>query len=224
MMIKDRSFKDYNIAVFLGFFKYIGYLAFPIQMTYKYPELARFMAGHWATEAVHIVPVFGERGALLEHWVFGLFYNWPITIRRRMLSRAQFRASLPPRYWHVFLYAAAATAILVAADFLFLEYTGIVPGLKNTWWLVLFITFLCGAGITIGCGGAALSKRIISAAVWGILTGLLYTAASAVIMQAGNIIPGELAVTAAWRVFIFTIFSTIAAVITELRLPDPASR
>lgn len=87
--IYDRSFKDYNIAVFLSFFKYIGYLAFPIQMTYHYPALARFMAAHWATEAVHIVPVFGERGALLERWVFCLFYNWPLTIRRRMRKRAK---------------------------------------------------------------------------------------------------------------------------------------
>ena len=84
LVIQERNFKDYNIAVFLSFFKYIGYLAFPIQMTYHYPALARFMAAHWATEAVHIVPVFGERGALLEHWVFCLFYNWPLTIRRKM--------------------------------------------------------------------------------------------------------------------------------------------
>ncbi len=87
--IYDRSFKDYNIAVFLSFVKYIGYLAFPIQMTYHYPALARFMAAHWATAAVHIVPVFGERGALLEHGVFCLFYNWPLTIRRRMRERRQ---------------------------------------------------------------------------------------------------------------------------------------
>ncbi|MHC4790380.1 MAG: hypothetical protein ACYS8Y_02910, partial [Planctomycetota bacterium] len=33
-VIQERDFKNYNIAVFLGFFKYIGYLAFPIQMTY----------------------------------------------------------------------------------------------------------------------------------------------------------------------------------------------
>jgi hypothetical protein len=221
MIIKDRNFKDYNIAVFLGFFKYIGYLAFPIQMTYKYPELARFMAGHWATEAVHIVPVFGEGGALLEHWVFGLFYNWPLTIRRRMRSRDQYRASLPPRFWHVFLYAAGAAVILGTADFLFLGYTGIVPGLKDTWWLMLLIAILCGVGVTIGCGGAAFSRRILSAVVWGIFTGLLYTAASVMVMQEGNIIPGELAVTAFWRVFIFTIFGTIAAAVTELRLPDP---
>ncbi|HCO93703.1 MAG TPA: hypothetical protein DIU00_07100, partial [Phycisphaerales bacterium] len=44
LVIRERNFKDYNIAVFLGFFKYVGYLAFPIQMTYHYPVLARFMA------------------------------------------------------------------------------------------------------------------------------------------------------------------------------------
>jgi hypothetical protein len=91
LVIRERNFKDYNIAVFLGFFKYIGYLAFPIQMTHRYPALARFMAGHWATEAVHAVPVFGERGALLEHSVFNLFYNWPLTIRRRMQKRIEWR-------------------------------------------------------------------------------------------------------------------------------------
>ncbi len=31
LVIKERDFKNYNIAVFLGFFKYVGYLAFPIK-------------------------------------------------------------------------------------------------------------------------------------------------------------------------------------------------
>ena len=221
LVIKERNIKDYNLALSLSFFKYIGYLAFPIQMTYKYPELARFMAGHWATEGVHIVPVFGESGALLEHWVFGLFYNWPLTIRRRMLSRAQFRASKSPRYWHVSLYILGAAAVLMAADFLFLKYTGIVPGLKDTWWFILAITILSGVGITLGCYGAALSRRILSALVWGILTGLLYTVGSALLIQKENILPGELAINAGWHVFIFALFSVTAAVVTELRLPDP---
>ena len=87
LVIRERNFKDYNIAVFLGFFKYIGYLAFPIQMAYRYPTLARFMAVHWATGAVPAIPVFGEKGALLEHTVFCTFYNWPLTIRRRTRNR-----------------------------------------------------------------------------------------------------------------------------------------
>jgi len=221
LMIKDRSFKDYNIAVFLGFFKYIGYLAFPIQMTYRYPELARFMAGHWATEAVHMVPVFGERGALLEHWVFGLFYNWPLTIRRRMRKRARLRASLKPRYWHIGLYAVGAAAVLAFADYLFLKNIGMVPTLKDTWWFAGIIALLGGAGVTVGCGGAIFYKRVISAAFWGILTGLFYTAASVMVVLQREIIIGDVMTSGAWRVFIFTVLAVIGAVITELRLPDP---
>ncbi|MCG8672611.1 MAG: hypothetical protein MI867_24630, partial [Pseudomonadales bacterium] len=145
MMIKDRSFKDYNIAVFLGFFKYIGYLAFPIQMTYRYPELARFMAGHWATEAVHVVPVFGEHGALLEHWVFGIFYNWPLTVRQRMKKRSELRATQKSRYWHVLLYVIGAAGLLTAGDYFFANYTNFTPGLRQTWWFILLVTILGGS-------------------------------------------------------------------------------
>ncbi|MBN1948306.1 MAG: hypothetical protein JW784_01050, partial [Candidatus Cloacimonetes bacterium] len=100
LVIRERDFRNYNLALPLAYFKYIGYLAFPIQMAYRYPALARFMAGHWATEAVHIVPVFGEKGAWLEHKVFGLFYNWPLTLKRQHQLRYQLKKSVTNRYWH----------------------------------------------------------------------------------------------------------------------------
>jgi hypothetical protein len=75
LMIRERNFRDYAVAAPLSFVKYIGYLAFPIQMTAAYPALSQFMAGRWATGAVHIIPVFGEKGALLEHYVFDWFFN-----------------------------------------------------------------------------------------------------------------------------------------------------
>jgi hypothetical protein len=81
LVVRERDFKDYMVALPLSFLKYIGYLAFPIQMVAAYPELARFMASRWATGTVHIVPVFGEKGALLEHAIFDLFFN-----RARMVS------------------------------------------------------------------------------------------------------------------------------------------
>ncbi len=82
LMIKERDVRNYWIAAFVSFWHYIGYLAFPIQMAAKYPDLARFMAGRWAGKLVNIIPVFGERGALLEHWMFDAFFNAPITMRR----------------------------------------------------------------------------------------------------------------------------------------------
>ncbi len=131
LVIKERDFKNYNIAVFLGFFKYIGYLAFPIQMTYHYPALARFMAGHWATEAIHIIPVFGERGALPEHWVFDLFYNWPLTVRRQMTQRAMIRKKQKPRYWHAVYIYLLAVAIFAGYDYAFTHFSLAIPSMKE---------------------------------------------------------------------------------------------
>ncbi len=217
--IYDRDFKNYNIAVFLSFVKYIGYLAFPIQMTYRYPALARFMAAHWSTEAVHIVPVFGETGALLEHWVFRLFYNWPLTIRRRMRRRAELRASIKPRYWHVGFLAVVAAFGLVSVDYNYLNNVGNLPGLRDIWYLAALVPLACGALVTLGCGGAKLWKRIVAATICGITLGVLYPAVSATLVQ--RMAAVDIAKACALRVFIFAMLSTVGAIVTELVLPEP---
>ncbi len=215
----DRSFKDYNIAVFLSFFKYVGYLAFPIQMTYRYPALARFMASHWATEAVHIVPVFGERGALLEHWVFCLFYNWPLTIRRRMAGRAKIREAQPPRYWHVPVSALVAALLFALADWFWLRQTGSVPTLRSIWYATAILPALCGSAVTLYAGGMQLWKRFVSAAAAGLLAGLFYTAATVLTISLSG---SDIAAPVRWpfRLFFFAVFACIGAIITELRLPE----
>ena len=222
LVIRERNFKDYNIALFVGFFRYIGYLAFPIQMTYRYPVLARFMAAHWATEAVHVVPVFGEHGALLEHWVFYLFYNWPLTIRRRMRRRAQMRASTEPRYWHVTACVAAATAVFGLADYTYLVQAGQVPGLRAYWWLLVVVPLLCGSLATLGCGGTALGRRIVVAALAGAATALTATLILTILGMAGGLAATGAISIAVWRIFILTILSTLGAIFTELTLPEPA--
>jgi hypothetical protein len=222
LVIRERNFKDYSIALFVGFFRYIGYLAFPIQMTYRYPVLARFMAAHWATEAVHIIPVFGEHGALLEHWVFCLFYNWPLTIRRRMRRRAEIRASLQPRYWHVGPCVLAAAGVFGLVGYSHVSRTGELPTLRDHWWLVVAMPLLCGSMVALGSRGAALGKRIAAAAICGILTAVVATLLSAAIAQMGQA-PGThlIIIQGAWRLFLFTVVSTAAAAITELLLPEP---
>lgn len=84
LMIRERNWRDYLVAAPLSFVKYIGYLAFPLQMTTTYPHLARFLVSRRATSLVHIIPVFGEHGALLEHWVFDLFFNVPQRMGRHI--------------------------------------------------------------------------------------------------------------------------------------------
>jgi len=218
LVIRERNFKNYNIAVFLGFFKYVGYLAFPIQMAYRYPVLARFMAAHWATGAVHIVPVFGERGALLEHGVFSLFYNRPLTIRRRMQRRAQMRTTLEKRSWHVWPGAAGAALLLAAIDQVYLSCGQRLPGLMDIWWLAVLIPLVVGAAITLGAGGMVLGRRIVLAAVGGAGMAVFYI----LIRIATNGGAADFGILLLWRVFIFAIFSAIGAIVTELKLPEPS--
>jgi hypothetical protein len=220
LAIHDRNFRDYNIALFVSYFKYIGYLAFPIQMTHHYPAISRFMASHWATDATHIVPVFGERGAILEHWVFCLFYNWPLTIRRRMRKISQIRRSLTPRYWHLGLCAVAAVAILGLADYHYLMRIGRLPSLKEIWWLGGIVTLACGAAITSGSGGMVLGRRIVMATICGIMVGLGYTVVSAII-GGGQVEAVAILKQCVWRVFVFAVLATVGALAAELSQPDP---
>jgi hypothetical protein len=220
LVVRERNFKDYNIAVFLGFFKYVGYLAFPIQMAYRYPTLARFMAAHWATEAVHIVPVFGENGALLEHKVFTWFYNVPLTLCGRMTRRAEARSSRPSRLFHVLPLAAGAAAVLAATHHYYGQEIGQLPTLADIWWAVLLVPLLWGAFATLSAGGATLGKRIIGAALCGATTGLLFSAAT--LSLAGWVAtPGEIVAGTVWVVFILTVLSPIGAIVTEVSLPEP---
>jgi len=221
LVIRERNFRDYNIAVFLGFFKYIGYLAFPIQMAYRYPALARFMAGHWATEAVHVVPVFGEQGALLEHWVFNLFYNWPLTVRRRMRTRMDARAARQGRIWHIWLVIVAAVGIGAMTEVLLANLTGIRPRLTDTWWLWLGLSVVAGAVHTRLAGGMGMVGRVVNSSICGVLIGLAGTAAWAWFVNGVPVPIGDVLTEGMWRVFLCVVFSTAGTLLWELRWPDP---
>jgi hypothetical protein len=219
LVIRERNIRDYNIALVLAFFKYVGYLAFPIQMAYRYPVLARFMAVHWATGGVHIVPVFGESGALLEHGVFGFFYNWPLTIRSRLVRRQQQRAALPARRWHIGAWAIVGAVAMGAAEYLFQSHFHALPTLKNMALPMVVMPLLTGVAVTLGCGGASLQKRIVSAAIAGVLLGVLSTGTS---VWLGTVQTGvnHLLTVFMWRVFLFALFAAIGAVLTEVFFPD----
>ncbi|MCP4204370.1 MAG: hypothetical protein GY769_20860 [bacterium] len=87
LMIRERDLRSYYIAAPVSFLHVIGYLAFPLQMVAHNPALARFLAGRWTRRITHLVPVFGESGALLEHGVFDLFFNLPVSVARGLRVR-----------------------------------------------------------------------------------------------------------------------------------------
>ena len=226
LAIRDRNFKDYNIALFLSYFKYVGYLAFPIQMTYRYPAMARFMAAHWATDAVHIVPVFGERGALFEHWIFCLFYNWPLTVRRRMQRISEIRASLSARIWHIPLAALTAVSIFAAAHYGYFIKSGIGPISDNKWYikplfcLVFFVPSAAGWATARFAGGLSRIKRIVAAAICGLSIGVVYSLIAHKMELNWDLEQVQWLVPMVWRAFAMAIFCTIGALVTEIRMPD----
>ena len=106
LMVRERDVRNYYIAAPVSFLHVVGYLAFPLQMVKHDPALARFMAGRWAKSVVHVIPVFGERGGLLEHVVFDVFFNLPLSLKRA------FKAN-PVRWSVATVLAAGVSAILI---------------------------------------------------------------------------------------------------------------
>jgi hypothetical protein len=226
LVLREKNFKDYNIAFGLSFFKYIGYLAFPIQMAYRYPDLARFMAGHWATSAVHIVPVFGERGALLEHAVFDLFYNYPLTIQRRIQKRREIHARMKPRYWHMPLCALAGSALIALTNWSYFQWKGHLPTFGEIWWLVIWVPVFTAILVSRWAGGAHLSRRILMGGLSGALIGLFYAilnSAFSIVFSAEAerlVFPqilGQTATSALWKMFLFTLLAVFFVFIFEAR-------
>ncbi len=216
--IKERNFKDYKIALSLAFLKYIGYLSFPIQMTYRYPTLARFMAGFWATSTVRFVPVFGESGALLEHKIFTLFYNLPLTIRRKMHERAERRKLQRPRAWHAVFIILAFAGLGGYIEYLVMLETGSVPSLSQIAPALIAAGLLGGVLVNIGSGGASSSQRMVLAVVSGISIGVFITVISlALNIQAANT-PLAVFYNTVWRSFIIGTLSAAGAVLTEFRI------
>jgi hypothetical protein len=233
LCIKEKNIKDYWLALPVSFFKVIGYLAFPLQMAYRFPELARFMAGHWATSAVHIVPIFGERGAWLEHAAFDLFYNYPLSLRRRIRERDARFSAQSARKWTFPMVLTACVLVLALIEAGYLKLSGRVPALGQIWWLLIWVPLL-GAPAAAGLGRLPrLAQRISTGALAGALMGLIdgafNTALSVYIKSsnAGQPVGGHflsgLAVKVIGHLFLFTVIAILGVLLFENRRPEPES-
>jgi hypothetical protein len=128
---------------------------------------------------------------------------------------------MKPRYWPAVLYGLAGLGAFIIADHLYLRINGVLPALKDLWAPAALVPMICGCGITLGAGGAAMSRRITAAALCGGLTGIFHTILAAGV--AYGIFRGinDITINGLWKIFIFTIFSIIGVILTELMLPEP---
>jgi hypothetical protein len=226
LCVKEKNIKDYRLALPVSFFKIIGYLAFPLQMAYRFPELARFMAGHWATEAVHVVPVFGERGAWLEHAVFDMFYNYPLSLGIRIRQRDERAAKTRSRAWAIPLTVLLGAGLLAALDFVFIRTAGRVPSLKDVWWLAFLVPVAAGFLASLWSQRKKMGKRVAAGITAGALVGLGYGAVNIFLsplfpglaVAFGPVaLNGAMALTVLWKVFIFAILAIPGALVAETR-------
>jgi len=228
LCVKEKNIKDYRLALPVSFFKIIGYLAFPLQMAYRFPELARFMAGHWATEAVHIVPVFGERGAWLEHAVFDAFYNYPLSLGIRIRKRDELAAAGRPRWWAMPLAGIIGTAFVTLVDLLFVRSAGRVPVLKDVWWVAFLAPIGAGFLASLWSQRKKMGKRVAAGIMAGALVGLAYGLVNAFLTP---LFPGLASAAGAaaaggapvlgilWKTFIFALLAIPGSFIAETRRP-----
>ncbi len=227
LVLKERNFKDYKIAFAISYLKYIGYLAFPLQMAYRYPELARFMAGHWATGAVHIVPIFGERGAWLEHTVFDLFYNYPLSLGQRIEKRNARNTAKKTRQWAALLAALGGIALLFLLDWGFIRLYARIPAFRDIWFAALLPPFLMGFAASVWSRKDSLGGRLVTGVFAGILLGIGYAGMNALLTPfllpdgTGTVLNvnliGAMAMNAGWRAFLFAILAFAGAFLSETR-------
>lgn len=226
LCVKEKNIKDYRLALPVSFFKIIGYLAFPLQMAYRFPELARFMAGHWATEAVHVVPIFGERGAWLEHAVFDMFYNYPLSLGIRIRERDERAARTKPRASAIPLAVLLGTGLLTLLDFLFVRSAGRVPILKDVWWAAFIVPIAAGFLASLWSLRKKMGKRVAAGITAGALAGLAYGAVNTFLsplfpglgaVSGPVVVNGALTLTVLWKIFIFALLAIPGALLAETR-------
>ena len=177
--------------------------------------------------AVHRVPVFGERGAWLEHFVFDAFYNYPLTIRRRVRERAARRAGKPGRAWHAAIVVLGASTALAGLGAGFARIAGGAPSFGRLWWLAAWVPLGAGCLTTLGAGGMKMGRRVARGLLAGASLGLFYGIApfipvlapafGAATAAAGTPLGLAVARAAVEKILLFGALGFVGADVTETR-------
>ena len=140
-----------------------------------------------------------------------------------MMKISELRSSLKKRLWHIPFCGLLPAILFGLAEVIYFDKTGDLPRLRNIWYLVIILPYLAGAGTTLFAGGTLRLKRIVSATISGVLTGVFYAIITIFTARSEGLefAAGDVISWFAWRIFSFSIIATVAAIITELKLGDP---
>ena len=170
--IKERNFKDYRLALPVGFFKIIGYLAFPLQMAYRFPS----WPGSWPATGPRRRSTWSRSSASAAPGSSTpsstAFYNYPLSLGIRIRKRDELAAAKSPCWWAIPLAASIGAASTALVDLLFVRSAGRVPELKDVWWAVFLAPIVAGFLASSWSRRAKMGKRIIAGITAGALVGL----------------------------------------------------
>lgn len=76
--LKERSLIATTLPI-----RFLGNGVLLAAMGIRHPEFTQILVKHLAQKSVNKVPVFGQKGGLLEAWAFDLAYSLPLGIARR---------------------------------------------------------------------------------------------------------------------------------------------
>ncbi|MDO8589080.1 MAG: hypothetical protein Q7T82_18790 [Armatimonadota bacterium] len=71
----------YGTATSLALWRAIGDLAFMVQIARTHPQFSRYLLTSSICRLSGVVPVFGERGGLLNIWAATVFLSWPASFK-----------------------------------------------------------------------------------------------------------------------------------------------
>ena len=129
------------------------------------------------------------------------------------------RAERKPRYWPVvFIAVLGVGAFWLINLFIFKHFDGLAE-LKAVWPAAIQIPGLGGMAATLAVGGTPMWKRIVGGAACGCLMAVFQTALFVLLGYHGAMTVGDILINAVWKVFAYTIFSTLGVILTELSLP-----
>ena len=141
-----------------------------------------------------------------------------------MKERRESQAALKPRYWHIMLYALLGAGIFAIADYSSIGEFQKFASLKKLWHIAIFGPLILGGLVTMGSGGAALSKRIIGGVVCGGLIGALSAAMPSMLGYGSAIDIADMISNGIWRAFVCSLMSAIGVILTEIKLPGAKTK
>lgn len=89
-ILRARDWKFFwalGLGLVVAPWRFLGNLFAPLELFSYAPQLSQILADSFVARLVHLVPVYGGRGLLLEYWAFRIVYSLPLALHHRIQAK-----------------------------------------------------------------------------------------------------------------------------------------